>query len=94
MFHSYHAGDLQPERFRAVREQIGDGPQGLNRGATIPRRRWQERPMAASGSGAPTLAALALWSGAREAIESMTGTVPPDNKPILTGQIEKAQPFC
>jgi len=36
MFHSFHAGNIPPERFRAMREEVGDGLQGLNPGATIP----------------------------------------------------------
>jgi predicted amidohydrolase len=36
VFHSYHAGNIPPERFRAMREQVGDGLQWLNPGATIP----------------------------------------------------------
>ena len=36
MFHSYHAGNIPPERFRTMREGVGDGLQGLNPGATIP----------------------------------------------------------
>ncbi len=36
MFHSYHAGNIPPEHFRAMREAVGDGNQRLNPGATIP----------------------------------------------------------
>jgi predicted amidohydrolase len=36
MFHSYHAGNIPPERFRAMREVVGDGLRRLNPGATIP----------------------------------------------------------
>ena len=36
MFHSYHAGNIPPERFRAMREQVGGGLMKLNPGATIP----------------------------------------------------------
>ena len=95
MFHSYYAENLQPERFRAVREQIGDGPQGLNPVATIPammmmaetanNRLWISRPNAAS---------VGALVRRRRSYRSMTGTVLPDKKLILTSQIEKAQPFC
>ena len=36
MFHSYHAGNIPPERFRTMQEQVGDGLMKLNPGATIP----------------------------------------------------------
>jgi predicted amidohydrolase len=36
IFHSYHAGNIPPERFRAMREAVGAELQGLNPGATIP----------------------------------------------------------
>jgi predicted amidohydrolase len=36
VFHSYHAGNIPSERFRAMREAVGDGLQRLNPGATIP----------------------------------------------------------
>ena len=36
MFHSYHAGHILPERFKAMRETVGDGTRTLNPGSTIP----------------------------------------------------------
>ena len=36
VFHSYHAGNIPPERFRAMRDDVGESLQGLNPGATIP----------------------------------------------------------
>jgi deaminated glutathione amidase len=36
VFHSYHAGNILPERFQAMRKQVGDDLQRLNPGATIP----------------------------------------------------------
>ncbi len=36
MFHSYHAGHIPPERFKAMRETVGDGTRTLNPGSTIP----------------------------------------------------------
>jgi predicted amidohydrolase len=36
MFHSFHAGNIPPERFRAMQDDVGDGNRRLNPGATIP----------------------------------------------------------
>jgi predicted amidohydrolase len=36
MFHSYHAGHIPPERFKAMRDTVGDGTRTLNPGSTIP----------------------------------------------------------
>jgi deaminated glutathione amidase len=36
MFHSYHAGHIPPERFKAMRDTAGDGTRALNPGSTIP----------------------------------------------------------
>lgn len=36
MFHSYHAGNIPPERFRAMQEEVGENLLKLNAGATIP----------------------------------------------------------
>jgi predicted amidohydrolase len=36
MFHSFHAGNIPPERFRAMQDAVGDGNRRLNRGATLP----------------------------------------------------------
>ena len=36
MFHSFHAGNIPPGRFRAMRDAVGDGNRRLNRG----RRSW------------------------------------------------------
>jgi len=36
MFHSYHAGNIPPERFQAMQDDVGGGNQRLNPGSTIP----------------------------------------------------------
>jgi deaminated glutathione amidase len=36
VFHSYHAGNIPPERFEAMRDGVGERFQRLNPGATIP----------------------------------------------------------
>ncbi len=36
MFHSYHAGNIPPGRFRAMRDVVGNGTRALNPGSTIP----------------------------------------------------------
>lgn len=36
VFHSYHAGNIPPERFEAMRRGVGEGFRGLNQGSTIP----------------------------------------------------------
>jgi predicted amidohydrolase len=36
MFHSYHAGHIPTERFKAMRDTVGDGTRTLNPGSTIP----------------------------------------------------------
>lgn len=36
MFHSFNAGNIPPERFRAMQDAVGDGNLRLNPGATIP----------------------------------------------------------
>jgi predicted amidohydrolase len=36
VFHSYHAGNIPPERFETMRDGVGDGNQRLNPGSTIP----------------------------------------------------------
>ncbi len=36
MFHSYHAGHIPPERFKAMRDTVGNGARTLNPGSTIP----------------------------------------------------------
>ena len=36
MFHSFHAGNISPERFRAMQDDVGDGNLRLNPGATLP----------------------------------------------------------
>jgi len=36
MFHSYHAGNIPPERFQTMQDDVGGGNQRLNPGSTIP----------------------------------------------------------
>ena len=36
MFHSYHAGHIPPERFKAMRDTVGNDPRTLKLGSTIP----------------------------------------------------------
>jgi hypothetical protein len=36
MLHSYHAGNIPPGRFRAMREQVGTANRRLNAEETIP----------------------------------------------------------
>lgn len=36
MFHSYHAGNLSPEQFDEMREEVGEDHQKFNPGSTIP----------------------------------------------------------
>jgi len=36
MFHSYHAGNMKPQRFRALQKQVGAQFHQLNRGSTLP----------------------------------------------------------
>lgn len=36
MFHSYHAGNIPPERFQAMQDDVGEGNRGLNPAATLP----------------------------------------------------------
>jgi predicted amidohydrolase len=36
MFHSYHAGNIPPQRFEAMRDAVGNGTRTLNPGSTIP----------------------------------------------------------
>jgi len=59
MFHSYHAGNIPPERFQAMQDDVGDGNQRLNRGrpsrASPCPRQWSPRPQTITcGSAAPT----------------------------------------
>ena len=36
MFHSYHAGNIPPERFQAMKDGVGDTYRGLNSESTLP----------------------------------------------------------
>jgi predicted amidohydrolase len=36
VFHSYHAGNIPPERFKAMQDEVGDGLRSHNPGGTIP----------------------------------------------------------
>ena len=94
MFHSYYAENLQPERFRAVREQMGDGLLGLNPRTTSPPKMMAKAANDCLWIKRPNAASVGPLLRRRRSYRSMTGTVLPDKKLILTSQIEKAQPFC
>lgn len=100
MFHSYHAGHIDPERFRAMQAVVGIENQALNPGSTIP-----EITMPATMHGAA--ANNYLWiscpnSSARESCWPSffvrpdgiaTGRLELHTTDILLSTVDTAQPF-
>lgn len=87
MFHSYHAGNLSPEQFDEMRDEVGDEHQELNPGSTIPGITMPATMIARAGNNhmwisCPNSSApKSCWGGF---------FVRPDG--VMTGQLQRNEP--